>query len=421
MKGTWPYYSDEEISAAVSVLRSGQVNYWTGDECRQFEQEFARFCNARYAVAVANGTVALELALRALGIGPGDEVIVPSRTFIASASCVVNCGAHPVFADVDPVSQTLTANTIQQVLSPRSKAIIAVHLGGWPCDMDAILELAHQHGLKVIEDCAQAHGAKYKGKPIGGLADAGAFSFCQDKIISTGGEGGMLVTNDPLVWNNAWSYKDHGKSYASVYQKSHAPGFRWLHESIGTNWRMTEFQAAIGRVQLVKLPVWHASRKRNASILTRYFQSIASFRIQLPPENIEHAYYKYDVFVKPEMLNAEWNRDRILQAINDQGIPCYSGPCSEVYLEKAFAETSFKPATRWPVAKALGETTLTFLVHPTLTEEEMEKTGSLVESVMRKAEKQAAMSQSSTVPRINKIRQVNSMRCKNGDAAGQTD
>jgi dTDP-4-amino-4,6-dideoxygalactose transaminase len=399
MKGTWPYYSDEEISAAVSVLRSGKVNYWTGNQCRQFEQEFAHFCNSRYAVALANGSVALELALRALGIGPGDEVIVPSRTFIASASCVVNCGAHPVFADVDKDSQTLTVHTIKKVLSPRSKAIIAVHLGGWPCDIDPILDLAAQYGLKVIEDCAQAHGARYKGKPVGGLGDVGAFSFCQDKIISTGGEGGMLVTNDARVWNQAWSYKDHGKSYAAVYQKSHAPGFRWLHESIGTNWRMTEFQAAIGRVQLAKLPLWHASRRRNASILTQYFQRIASLRVQQPPDYIDHAYYKYDVFVKPELLKDDWNRDRILQEINDQGIPCYTGPCSEVYLEKAFAETSFKPAARWPVSKALGETTLTFLVHPTLTEEDMEKTGLLVEAVMRKAERQFAMSQSSGLSR----------------------
>lgn len=402
MVGTWPYYSDAEISAAVSVLRSGEVNYWTGTQCRQFEQEFSRFCNTRYAVAVSNGTVALELALRALGIGSGDEVIVPSRTFIASASCVVNCGARPVFADVDSISQTLTTQTIEKVLSPRTKAIIAVHLGGWPCDIDPILSLANQYDLKVIEDCAQAHGAKYKGKPVGGLADVGTFSFCQDKIISTGGEGGMLVTNDPVVWNNAWSYKDHGKSYAAVYEKRHPPGFRWLHESIGTNWRMTEFQAAIGRVQLANLPGWHTRRKRNADILTKYFQRIAALRVQLPPDYVEHAYYKYDVFVVPELLNSDWDRDRILQEINEEGIPCYTGPCSEVYLEKAFDETLSRPATRWPVAKALGERTLTFLVHPTLTEEDMEKTGAVVENVMRKAERPFEIS-SSQIGRKKKI------------------
>lgn len=410
MVGTWPYYSDAEISAAVSVLRSGQVNYWTGDECRQFEQEFARFCNVRYAVAVTNGTVALELALRALGIGPGDEVIVPSRTFIASASCVVNCGAHPVFADVDPVSQTLTANTIQQVLSPRSKAIIAVHLAGWPCDMDPILALASQHGMKVIEDCAQAHGAKYKGQPVGSLGDVGAFSFCQDKIISTGGEGGMLVTNDPLIWNHAWSYKDHGKSYATVYQDHHPPGYRWLHESIGTNWRMTEFQAAIGRVQLANLPDWHAKRQRNAAILTHYFQRIAALQVHLPPNDVEHAYYKYDVFVIPELLNSDWDRNRILQTINDQGIPCYTGPCSEVYLEKAFAETAFRPAARWPVAKVLGETTLTFLVHPTLTEDDMEKTGLLVENIFRKVGRRFVNSRTSGVQKIKELKSDNAVQ-----------
>lgn len=404
MVGKWPYYSDADISAAVSVLRSGKVNYWTGDQCKQFEQEFSRLCNTQYAVAVANGTVALELALRALGIGPGDEVIVPSRTFIASASCVVNCGAHPVFADVDPVSQTLTVPTIKKVLSPRSKAIVAVHLGGWPCEVDSILALANQYGLKVIEDCAQAHGAKYKGKPVGGLGDVGVFSFCQDKIISTGGEGGMLVTNDPLVWNNAWSYKDHGKSYALVHRKHHSPGYRWLHETIGTNWRMTEFQAAIGRVQLANLPQWHAGRKRNASILTHYFQRIAALRVELPPDDMEHAYYKYDVFVIPKLLNSDWNRDRILQTVNALGVPCYTGPCSEVYLENAFAGMHFGPAARWPVAKKLGESTLTFLVHPTLSEVDMHKTGSIVESVMRKAERHFEMSLSPIVNQRNELR-----------------
>ena len=382
---SWPYYSEDEIEAAVAVLRSGKVNYWTGQECRDFESEFAESCNTQYAVAVANGTVALELALRAFDIGPGDEVIVTPRTFIASASSVVSCGARPVFADVDPDSQNITAGTIQKVLTSRTRAIIAVHLAGWPCDMDAINTLAKDSGLKVIEDCAQAHGAIYKGMPVGSLGDVAAFSFCQDKIISTGGEGGMLVTNDSEIWNKAWSFKDHGKSYDAVYNREHPPGYRWIHHSFGTNWRMTEIQAAIGRRQLRKLSAWNKQRNINAACLAQGFRNIPALRVIDPPDNIVHAYYKYDVFLRQQELDGEWDRDRILAMINARGVACFSGPCPEVYLEKAFDVDGLRPARRLPVARELGETCLTFLVHPTLGEQEMGSVCAVVDDVLCQA------------------------------------
>jgi dTDP-4-amino-4,6-dideoxygalactose transaminase len=385
--GRWPCYSENEIDAAIEVLRSGKVNYWTGDNCKKFETEFADFCNARYAVALSNGTVALELALRALNIKPGDEVIVPCRTFIATATSVINAGAKPVFADVDQYSQNITADTIRVVLSPRTKAIIAVHLGGWPCDMDSIMPLARKHKLKVIEDCAQAHGARYKGKPVGSLGDAAAFSFCQDKIISTGGEGGMLVTNDSETWKKAWSYKDHGKSYQAVFQKQHPPGFRWVHYSIGSNWRMTEVQAAIGRLQLKKLTQWHRRRNLNAFVMSRRFREIPALQVVQPPSHIDHAYYKYDAFLKPDTLNDEWNRERLLTEINAKGVPCFAGICPEVYMEKAFDAPGLRPAKRFPVARKLGDTGMTFLVHPTLGEKEIEAACDVVESVMLEAVK----------------------------------
>lgn len=381
----WPSPSAEEIEAASAVLRSGRLNYWTGDEGRKFEAEFASFAGCRHAIALANGSVALELALYALGIGAGDEVIVSSRTFIASASCAVMRGATPVFADVDPVSQNITPNAIRQALSPRTKAIIAVHLAGWPCEMDAIMALAREHGLKVIEDCAQAHGATYKGRPVGSMGDAAAFSFCQDKIMSTGGEGGMLTTNDEALWKRAWSFKDHGKSYdAAVAAQQSSPGYRWLHESFGTNWRLTEMQSAIGRVLLSRLPGAVARRRKNARILNECFRQLPALRVTIPPEEIAHAYYKYYVFLRPELLREGWNRDRVQAAIVAEGIPCFSGSCSEVYLEKAFPE-SLRPGRRLPVAQQLGESSLMFLVHPTLSEEEMVDTARAVEKVMREA------------------------------------
>jgi dTDP-4-amino-4,6-dideoxygalactose transaminase len=380
----WPYFASDEIEAAVRVLRSGNVNYWTGEEGRQFESEFAAFTQCKHAVALANGTVALEAALRALGIGAGDEVITSSRTFIASASCAVAVGARPVIADVDRNSQNITAETIRPLIGGRTRAIIAVHLAGWPCDMDPILQLADEHHLYVVEDCAQAHGAVYKGRPVGSIAHAGAFSFCQDKIMTTAGEGGMVTTNSDELWQRLWSYKDHGKSYDAVHQPEHPPGFRWLHDSFGTNWRMTEVQSAIGRVALRKLPRWREIRRTHARVLSDWFSRCPGLRVTLPPDFIEHAYYKYYAFVRPEQLRPGWTRDRIVAAINRQGVPCFTGSCSEIYLERAFPP-EWKPAHRLPVARELGETSLMFLVHPTLAEEDIDATCVAVEKVMRTA------------------------------------
>jgi dTDP-4-amino-4,6-dideoxygalactose transaminase len=380
----WPHFEPDEIEAATRVLQSGKVNYWTGEEGRRFEEEFAAQAGCKYGIAVANGTVALELALHALGVGPSDEVIVPSRTFIASASCVVMRGAKPVLADVDLHSQNLTAETIRPLLTAQTRAIIAVHLAGWPCDMDPILELARERGLKVIEDCAQAHGATYKGRPVGSMGDAAAFSFCQDKIMTTGGEGGMVTTNEKAVWEGAWSYKDHGKSYEAVYNRQHPPGFRWLHESFGTNWRLTEFQSALGRVLVRKLPRMVEIRRRNAAILTQGFLQHEALRVSQPPSHIGHSYYKYYAFVRPEALRSGWTRDRILSAIVAEGIPCFTGSCSEIYLEKAFTP-ELRPKERLRVAKELGETSLMFLVHPTLSETDMQDTCRAVAKVLETA------------------------------------
>jgi hypothetical protein len=378
---SWPFFGDDEIEAAVRVLRFGKVNYWTGSEGREFEREFAEHTGKQHAVAVANGSLALKLALRILGFGPGDEVITTSRTFIASASCAVAVGARPVFADVDRVSQNITAESIRAVLTPATKAIVAVHLAGWPCEMDEIMALAREHGLKVIEDCAQAHGATYKGRPVGSIGDIGAFSFCQDKIMTTAGEGGMITLDSDEMYESAWAYKDHGKSYDAVYRRTHTPGFRWLHESFGTNWRLTEIQSAIGRLQLRKLPKWVKARRENAALLTKCFSELPGLRVTAPPDHIGHAYYKYYAFVRPEALRAGWSRNRILAEITAQGIPCSCGSCSEIYLEKAFP-VEWRPESRLPVARELGETSLMFLVHPTMTEEYIRATCTTVEKIM---------------------------------------
>ena len=381
----WPSFTQEEALAVQEVLLSNKVNYSTGNKCREFEREFAVFADCQYAVALMNGTVALDLAFKALEVGVGDEVIVTSRTFLASVSSIVNAGAVPVFADIDRDSQNITAETIQQVMTPKTKAIVAVHLAGWPCEMDAIMELANDHGLLVVEDCAQAHGAQYKGRSVGSIGHVGCWSFCQDKIMSTGGEGGMVTTNDKELWSKMWSYKDHGKSWEAVYEKKHPPGFRWVHDSFGTNWRMTEMQAAIGRIQLKRMPGWFSARKTNAARLAETCAKFNCVRVPLAPDYIDHANYKYYVFVSSAELAEGWSRDRIIEEINACGVPCMQGSCSEVYLEKAFDNTDFRPSSRLQVAKELGETSLMFMVHPTLTEANMATTCLAIEKVFVKA------------------------------------
>lgn len=381
----WPSFTQEEADAVSRVLLSNKVNYWTGTECREFEKEFAQYIGTEYAIALSNGTLALDVALKAMGIGAGDDVIVTSRTFLASASSIVTAGANPVFADVDLNSQNISAETIKAALTPNTKAIIVVHLAGMPAEMDDIMALAEEHKLWVIEDCAQAHGAKYKGKSVGSIGHVGAWSFCQDKIMTTGGEGGMVTTNDKDLWNKMWSYKDHGKSYNAVYHREHAPGFRWLHESFGTNWRMMEMQAVIGRIQIKRMPDWTAKRQANAEQLTQSFRKFSSIRLIEVADYIEHAQYKYYVFVKPENLKEGWTRDRIVNELNARKVPAYQGSCSEVYLEKAFEGTPWRPKERLKNAVELGETSLMFLVHPTLTAEEMAFCCQNIEEVLTEA------------------------------------
>lgn len=378
----WPSFSPEEGDAVRDVLLSNCVNYWTGEAGRRFEAEFARWIATSHAVAVANGTVALDLALHALQVGPGDEVIVTPRTFIASVSSIVNAGAIPVFADVDRDSQNITPASVEHVLSSRTRAIMCVHLAGWPCDMNGFAALADSHGFSLIEDCAQAHGARLMGKPVGTLGDVAAWSFCQDKIMTTGGEGGMVTTNRHDLWSRIWSMKDHGKSWDAVYERVHPSGFRWLHDSFGTNFRMTEMQSTIGSIQLGRMDEWHARRVANAKAIWACADELAGLRVPRVPAHIEHAAYKCYVFVEPESLKPNWSRDRIVQEIVSRDVPCYTGSCAEVYRERAFEGTGWRPSHPLPNAHELGKTSLMFLVHPTLEAHHVARTCEVLREVM---------------------------------------
>lgn len=400
----WPSFTREEVDAVGRVIASNRVNYWTGTECRQFEEEFAKWCGTTHAIALANGTLALDVAIRALGIGPGDEVVVTPRTFIASVSCVVNAGATPVFADVDPESGNLSARTIEVVLTPRTRAVICVHLAGWPCDMDPIMELSSRRNFVVIEDCAQAHGTRYRGRSVGSIGHVGAWSFCQDKIMTTGGEGGMVTTNDRELWSQMWSFKDHGKSWEAMYERKHSPGFRWVHDSFGTNWRMLEMQAAIGRVQLGLMPEWTAARHANAQRLTEALRPFSDpdGPVRVPTigcsacadigqvgcdRGCVHGMYKFYFYARPELLAEGWSRDRIIEEVVARGVPCYHGSCSEVYLERAFDDTPWRPSERLPVARELGETSVMMLVHPTISAEQIQLACDAVTDVLGRSRK----------------------------------
>lgn len=381
----WPNYDDDEKQAVMAVLSSNKVNYWTGQQGREFEQKFAAFADSKHAIAVANGSVALDLAWVALNLPKGSEVIVTSRTFLASVSSIVLAGLTPVFADVDRDTQNISVDTISPRITSKTKAILCVHLGGWPCDMDPILKLAKEHQLFVVEDCAQAHGTRYKGQSVGSFGDIAAWSFCQDKIMTTAGEGGMVTTNNQEYWNIMWSYKDHGKSWQAVYETAHPPGFRWLHESFGTNWRMTEMQSVVGLKQLEKMPQWRAKRAQYATQIFETAQSIDALRVPEIPSYIEHGFYKCYVFVDPTLLKPQWSRDKVIQAISDLGVPCFSGSCSEVYKEKAFDNTDLRPTYSLEVAAELADTALMFLVHPTLQNTEIEQCCNAIKTVFQEA------------------------------------
>lgn len=378
-KSNWPFFTNEMIDNVKNVLQSGKVNQWTGSKVFEFEKKFAEYFGTKYAIALSNGSVAIELCLKAIGIHPGDEIIVTPRTFIASASSVNICGGTPIFIDVDENSQNITLQNIQKAYTTKTKAVILVHLAGWPCQLSEIVDWCHEHNIYVIEDCAQSHGAKYNNKYAGTFGDINAWSFCQDKIITTGGEGGMVTTDNYQLYKIAWSYKDHGKNYDKVFltPKPTTPSFRWLHDSIGTNWRMTEMQASIGIDALEHLDEWVNFRRSAAAIFNSVFSELHLVRITLPPDNIYHSYYKYYFFINPNYLKKNCTRDDIISQINNLGIPCFQGTCGEVYKEKAYSYD-----LQLPVTKQLTQNSIMLLVDPSYTLDTIKQISLLIKNIL---------------------------------------
>ena len=381
----WPSFDEKQIEAVVNTLRSGKINAWTGNQCKSFEDEFALFCKTKHAIAIANGSLALWAAYKAIGLKEKDEIITTPRTFIATSSSAIQLGAKPIFADIDRDSGAITAKNIEPLITKKTKAISVVHIGGWPAEMDPIQKLARNYNLRLIEDCSQAHGASIKNKSVGTFSDVSTWSFCQDKIISTGGEGGMITTSNEYFYNYIWSLKDHGKNLNAINSIKKDAGFKWLHDEIGNNFRLTEMQSAIGRIQLSKLPQWQIARESNAKFLFNYLKDIKSIRIPMPKDSIKHAWYKFYIFIKPEMICSNWDRDRIVSEINQAGFPAFTGSCSEIYLEKCFKKYDLNPSKRLPIAKELGETSLMFLVDHTIDIVSLERYAEVIKRILLKA------------------------------------
>ncbi len=388
---TWPHYSEDEISAVQEVLKSGAVNYWTGEISKNFEKNFANFSNCKYAISLANGSLALSCAYLAIGIKEGDEIITTPRSFVATASSASLLGGKIVFADVDRDSGNLTTESIERAITKKTKAIVVVHLAGWPADMINISKLAKAYNIALVEDCSQAHGAEINSNeeifPVGQFGDINTWSFCQDKIISTGGEGGMLTTNNKNFFNKIWSFKDHGKCRNKILNNKNSFEYRYIHDNLGSNFRLTEMQSAIGLIQLKKLKKWRRIRSNNAMQILNQLKDINLIKVPCPGKNLVHAWYKLNCFLNNEYLKDNWNREKIIKAIRSFGYPASQGTCSELYLEKCFKGNFHNKDNRLPIAAELGATNLTFLVHPTINKESMKIYASVIKKVLIEASK----------------------------------
>jgi len=348
-----PWIGEKELQYVTDCVKSGWISS-LGDYVIAFEERFARYCGMEYGISCANGTVALHLALVALGIGGGDEVICPTLTFIATANAISYTGAKPVFVDSEPYTWNIDPERIEEKMTKNTKAIIPVHLYGHPCDMDRILEIARANGLYVIEDAAEAHGAKYKGKMVGSMGDIACFSFYGNKIITTG-EGGMLLTNDEDIFERAKLLRDHAMSTTK----------RYWHEFIGFNYRFTNVQAAIGLAQLERIDEIIKIKRKNAKLYNSLLKDVEG--LTLPPEMdwAENVFWMYSVLIEDDFPVV---RDELADSLRERGIDTRPFFCP-IHVQPAYSEYN---SERFPVAEELARKGINLPSGTTLMREDIQ-------------------------------------------------
>ncbi len=362
----WPIVSNQEIKLVNNVLKSNKLNYWTGENCKKFEEEFSKLIKTKYSISLANGSVGLDIAIKSLNLKKNSEVIVTPRSYISSVTSVINQGLTPVFADIDLNSQNIEYETIIKKITKNTKAILVVHLGGMPANMTKIISFAKKNKIKIIEDCSQAHGAKINNKYVGTFGDISIWSFCNDKILNTLGEGGIIATKSFMIYKKLWALKDCGKNFSKFKKFKKKNKFKWVHDFEGTNLRMTEVQAAIGRYQLKKLTTWVNMRNYISKKIISICKNFKSIRTQIVPSKFLNSYYRCYIFLDYKHIKKGWTREKILQYLNTNGIYCDVGSCPEIYKEKFLSKQKHINLKSLKNANLIGKSSIAFKVFPNI-------------------------------------------------------
>ena len=378
---TWPIYDEQMLVGINKIIKKGQVNYLFGKWGKEFENLFSKYHKVSYSIAVSNGTVGLELALAALELNNNDEVLVTPRSYYSSASCIIRNNLKPVFVDIDLNTQNILVDDIKKKITKKTKCIICVHLGGLPCEMNEIMKIAKHNKIKVIEDCSQAHGAMLDGKLAGSFGDIAVWSFCNDKIISTLGEGGMISTSNKNLYNKLWSLKDIGKNIKKYYENNKKKiGFQWLHDSIGTNARLTEIQSYAGYYQLKKLSYVVKKRNENATFLKTELSKLNIFSFLNYSPNYYNAYYRFNFLFNPKYQTNKLSRNILLKELGPR-IDIREGSCPEIYNEKYF---KMNYSFFCPNANYIGKYALSLQVDQTIKRESLSNTINILKNFIYK-------------------------------------
>lgn len=375
----WPTYDKKLIKTISEIIASGKVNYLFGNYGKKFEKKFSKYHGLNYSVAVSNGTVGLELALASLDLKADDEILVTPRSYYSSVSCIIRNNLKPVFVDIDPLTQNICIKDLTKKINKKSKCIICVHLGGLPCDMDKIIPLAKKNNIKVIEDCSQAHGAKINKKIVGTFGDIGVWSFCNDKIISTLGEGGMVSTNNKKIFEKIWSLKDIGKNYQKYHSKIINFKFRWLHDDIGTNARLTEVQSYAGFHQIKQLNKFIYHRQQNASYVYSQLKTVPCLKFIIAPKKYTNVFYRLNFLFDDKYSSKKLSRDKILKDLSKK-INIREGSCPEIYKEKYFRKNFFM---KCPNAEFIGKNSLSLQVDQTITKKNLHLTTKILKKYLK--------------------------------------